>query len=419
MSGPAWTAIEAERQLDSLERFGMRFGLDRMRRLMTALGHPQDQFDSIHVVGTNGKSSTARMIAALLSAHDRRTGAYLSPHLVSWRERVRVAQQDLDPDRFAAAVQRAARAAELVDRTAAPGDTVTQFELATAAAYSELAERGVDVAVIEAGLGGRYDATNVLPSSVQVLTAVGLEHTRWLGSTELEIAREKLAVVRDGGTLVVGALSDDVAAEAEATACERGARLIVANAESPDATGVVGAFQRRNFAVARAAAAAYLGALDAGAVREAVARLHIPGRLEVVEQEPLTVLDGAHNPPGVEALVEALPELGVTGDRPLVAVVSILDDKDARAMLAALLPRCAAVVLTRSANPRSLAPSALHPLADELAAPGSQIVIEEDARQALACARSLAGQQGAVLATGSLHLVGALRATAGSRRLAS
>src|SRR5579875_1724861 len=205
----------------------MRFGLDRMHRLMTALGQPERRFRSIHVVGTNGKSSTVRMIAAILAAHGVRTGAYLSPHLVSFGERIRVDDTDLEPAAFGAAIERAARAAELVNRSLEPGDRVTQFELLTAAAYSELARRGVEVAVIEAGLGGRYDATNVIPSTVQVLTSVGLEHTRWLGPTITDIATEKLDVVREGGTLVLGSgLAPEVLEVAERICAERGAQIV-------------------------------------------------------------------------------------------------------------------------------------------------------------------------------------------------
>ncbi|HEY2162206.1 MAG TPA: hypothetical protein VGH24_12935, partial [Solirubrobacteraceae bacterium] len=195
---------EAERYILARELFGMRFWLDRMLRLMTALDHPERRFDSIHVVGTNGKSSTVRMIAAILEEHGLRTGAYLSPHLVSFGERIRIQDRDLPEAEFAAAIQRAAQAAELVDRSLGGEERVTQFELLTAAAYSELALRRVQVVVIEAGLGGRYDATNVIPSKVQVLTSVGLEHTRWLGPTIADIAAEKLAVVQEGGTLVLG-----------------------------------------------------------------------------------------------------------------------------------------------------------------------------------------------------------------------
>ncbi|HZC28804.1 MAG TPA: Mur ligase family protein, partial [Gaiellaceae bacterium] len=219
------TYAEAERYLLSLELFGMRFGLDRMRRLMTALGSPQERYGTIHVAGTNGKSSTVRMAAAILRRHGLRTGSYLSPHLVSFNERIRIDDADLSEERFAAAVTRAARAADKVNRTLEEGDRVTQFEALTAAAYSELAEAGVDVAVIEAGLGGRYDATNVIPSKVQVLTNVGLEHTRWLGPTIADVANEKLDIVRRGGTLVVGAdLHDDAMALAERICAARGAR---------------------------------------------------------------------------------------------------------------------------------------------------------------------------------------------------
>ena len=206
----AWRLEDAEAHLLSLELFGMRFGLERMRRLLTALGSPQEQFAAIHVVGTNGKSSTVRMCAAVLEAHGVRTGVFLSPHLASFAERIRIGDADVEPDVFGAAVERAAAAAAKVDRTLEAGDRVTQFELVTAAAFAELARQEVDVAVVEAGLGGRHDATNVLGAPVVVLTNVGLEHTRWLGPTVRDIAREKLAVVRAGATLVTGPLDPEV-----------------------------------------------------------------------------------------------------------------------------------------------------------------------------------------------------------------
>src|SRR4051812_927813 len=189
------TVQDAERLLLSLELFGMRFGLDRMRRLLTALGSPQERFAAVHVVGTNGKSSTVRLAAAILRRHGLRVGAYLSPHLVSFTERVRVDDRDVSGAALAEAVHRALDAAEAVERTLEPGDHVTQFEAITAAAFDHLARAGVDVAVVEAGLGGRLDATNVLPSRVQVLTNVSLEHTRLLGTTVHAIAEQKLAVV--------------------------------------------------------------------------------------------------------------------------------------------------------------------------------------------------------------------------------
>jgi dihydrofolate synthase/folylpolyglutamate synthase len=432
---------QAERYLLSLELFGMRFGLDRMRRLTTVLGAPQERFDSIHVVGTNGKSSTARMIAAILHAHGLRTGAYLSPHLVSFAERVRVAERDLDEDTFAAAVGRSAHAAALVDRTLAPDDHVTQFEALTAAALDELARQDVDVAAVEAGLGGRYDATNVIPSRVQVLTNVGLEHTRWLGPTIVDIAREKLAVVREGGALVVGAdLHPDALAVARETAARQRARIVTAHGDGETPRRAAGRFQRRNFALARAAARALLDArgvpFSEAAVKDAASWVSIPGRLEQVEADPPTLLDGAHNPAGVGALVESLADL--IGARPLCAVVSILDDKDAAAMLALLLPRCQHVVFTAASSPRALSPATLHSLAGQLTRadgcpagadgglghadcaeagarggpgdgrgePTAELVIEPRPVRALARARAWAAERGgAVLATGSIYLV--------------
>ena len=271
----SWTLEQAETHLLSVELFGMKFGLERMRRVLTALGSPQQAFRSIHVVGTNGKSSTVRMAAAILEAHGIRTGAYLSPHLSSFAERIRIGDADLDPDAFGAAVERAATAAAKVDRTLTGGERVTQFELLTAAAFSELAERGVEAAVVEAGLGGRHDATNVLAAPVAVLTNVGLEHTRWLGPTITDIAREKLAVVAPGSTLVVGELDP----EAEAEVAKVDARVV--HADPADGTPFTG-FQRANFSVARAATGEFLGTpLDEAAVlRAALAHRPrpLPGR---------------------------------------------------------------------------------------------------------------------------------------------
>jgi len=412
----AWSARDAERWLLGRELFGMRFGLDRMRRLMTALDAPHERFRAVHVVGTNGKSSTVRLTAAILARHGLRVGAYLSPHLVSFAERIRVGDEDLDEASFAAAVARAAHAADLVDRTLAPGDRVTQFEALTAAAFAELARREVDVAVVEAGLGGRFDATNVLRAEVDVLTNVGLEHTRWLGPTVRDIAREKLAVVDPGATLVVGAgLHPDAEEEARATAAATGARLVHAEADAGVELLARGAFQRGNFATARAAAEALLGSLDAAAVAAAAASTLVPGRFQVVAEAPTTVLDGAHNPGGVQALAASLPAFleqapgssaaaGSSGRaRPLVAVVSVLDDKDAAAMLAALLPLCADAVFCANANPRALPPGTLASLARQLGGPVGHE--EPDPLRALALARELAGPGGVVLATGSIYLI--------------
>jgi dihydrofolate synthase / folylpolyglutamate synthase len=399
-----WRLEDAEAHLLSLELFGMRFGLERMRRLLTVLGSPQERFEAIHVVGTNGKSSTVRMCAALLDAHGVRAGAFVSPHLTSFAERIRIGDRDLDDDAFAAAVQRAAAAAAKVDRTLEPGDRVTQFELVTAAAFAELARQEVDVAVVEAGLGGRHDATNVLGAPVVVLTNVGLEHTRWLGPTVRDIAGEKLAVVKAGATLILGPVDDEVRELAEAT----GARIVE---PEPLQTALPG-YQAQNFAVAVAAARAHLGALDPRVVSDVAGRVQVPGRMQVVAERPLTIYDGAHNPSGVEALAAALP--AAVGARPLIAVVSILDDKDAAGMLRALVGKTAGAVFTSSRNPRALSPATLASLAEQLGGPPSEIV--RDPRRAVARAQELAGPDGAVLATGSIYLVADLLGDPARRR---
>ncbi len=289
--------------------------------------------------------------------------------------------------------------------------------------------------MIEAGLGGRFDATNVIPSKVQVLTNVGLEHTRWLGPTVEDIAREKLAVVPDHGMLVVGELAPEVEAVVERTVAERHARLVradprpmartalVERAPGPagdaaaTALGPPGGYQRANFALAASAAEAFLGrAPSREALAAAAAQTRVAGRLDVIDHHPLTVLDGAHNPAGAAALAAALGE--VLGERrPRVGVLSVLEDKDAAEMLRLLLPSFDHVVLTRCSNPRSLSPGTLDALAAKLGGPPAETVAAP--RAALARAQELAGPDGAVLATGSIYLVGDLVRAEGDARASS
>jgi dihydrofolate synthase/folylpolyglutamate synthase len=412
-----WSPEHAERHLRSLELFGMRFGLDRMRRMMTVLGSPERSFDTIHVVGTNGKTSTTRMIAAILRRHGLRTGSYLSPHLVSYAERVRIDGADIETHEFAGAIARAAWAADRVNRTLAEDDHVTQFELLTAAAFWELARREAQVVVVEAGLGGRYDATNVIDSTVAALTNIGLEHTRWLGPTLRDIATEKLAVLGEGSILALGShLQPEVLEVARAVVAERGARSITAAPASADLTvGAHGSFQRENFALARLAADAYLTRagieLQERHVREAAAHTFVPGRMQVVARDPLIVLDGAHNTPAVAALVRSLPEL--LAGRPLALVFGVLEDKDAAGMLAALLPLCERAWFTAPPSSRALPPATLQSLASQLGF--EQSLCEAQPTKALAAAREWAHARendAAVLASGSVYLIGDLLAHA-------
>lgn len=408
-----WSPEHAERHLRSLDLFGMRFGLDRMHRMMTVLGSPERSFDTIHVVGTNGKTSTTRMIAAILKRHGLRTGCYLSPHLVSYCERVQIGERDIETHAFAAAIAQAAWAAERVNRTLAEDDHITQFELLTAAAFWELARRGAQVVVVEAGLGGRYDATNVIDSTVAALTNVGLEHTRWLGPTLNDIATEKLAVLGEGSVLAIGAEPQAQLLDlARAVAAERDSRLLIADAAPADLRiGARGRFQRRNFALARLAAESYLQRaqieVSEQAVRAAAIATSVPGRMQVVACDPLTVLDGAHNPAAIAAVVESLPEL--LAGRSLALVLGVLEDKDAAGMLAELLPLCERAWFTAPPSRRALPPATLLSLARQLGF--EQATCEPQPAAALVAAQSWARSRpsaGAVLASGSVYLVGDL-----------
>jgi dihydrofolate synthase/folylpolyglutamate synthase len=390
-----------------------------MRLLSTALGMPQHRFASIHVVGTNGKSSVTRMIAALLEAHGARSGACVSPHAERWSERVLIAGEEIDPADFAAAVERAARAAENVNRALEPGEVVTQFELATAASFAALAAARVEAAAVEAGLGGRLDATNTIPSRVTVLTSVGLDHTEWLGDSELEIAAEKLAVLRDHTTLVLGRVSREVERLAERTAAERGARLVRAP-EDPGKTvrlRAPGRFQRRNFALACAAAEAFHGELDPAAVAAVAGSLTVPGRLERIAGEPPAYIDVAHNPDGAAALAESLGE--IAAGRPVVACIAALADKDAEAMIRALAPALHRAVCTELDSSvleaRGLPGAAWHDaakLAGACAEAGLPAESEPNFPAAVGRARQLAAELpgGIVLVTGSHYALAPARA---------
>ena len=408
--------LDPESWLSGLDLIGWNFGLERIRRVCELLGLPQNRYGSIHVVGSNGKSSVATMTAALLAEHGLATATYLSPHLERWSERIKIGGEEISPEAFAEAAERTAAAVEVAERGFEPGERVTQFEAATALALLAIALARADVGVIEAGLGGRLDATNVIPSKVTALTSISLEHTDLLGSSEREIAAEKLAVLRPHSTLVLGPVSPDVAELARRTAAERSAAIVEAGGGGEDVpAAVVGPYQRRNFAVACAAAQAYLGRpLDPGA-RERAASTRLPARLERIEGDPPLVLDAAHNPGGVEAVVEALPELAE--GRPVVALLAALAEKPAGAICAPLARACEAVVCTEIPA-AALAGvgrpgSRSHPAAELAAAcaeAGGTAEAIAEPQAALARARELAAERdGVVLVTGSFYLLRAVR----------
>jgi dihydrofolate synthase/folylpolyglutamate synthase len=396
-----------------------------MDALLAALGNPERAQPAIHVVGSNGKSSTARFAAAALSTMVEGVGTYLSPHVTGWRERIEIDGAPIAPAAFAEAIGAARTAA--AGLALPEGDAVTQFEILTAAAFVAFASAGVSAAVVEAGLGGRYDATNVFAGrAVVVLTSIALEHTDLLGETEQEVAAEKLAVARPGGAALVIGRSAPEAVEAVASVMEReGLRgleidIDYGHRERPDGAlelwtprarhsgvrlAVLGGFQRDNCAAAVAGAEELVGAaLSSEALPRALGALALPGRFEVLDGEPELILDGAHNPAGVSALLEALG-LARPGARPVV-VVSVLDDKDLERIVALLAAAASAIVATRSSHPRAVDPRRIAEAAERA---GVRAQAHEQPTQALEAARAAAGPGGTVLVCGSLYLLADLR----------
>jgi dihydrofolate synthase/folylpolyglutamate synthase len=378
-----------------------------MRRLCTLLGMPQNRFASIHVVGTNGKTSVTRMTAALLGAHGVSTGAYLSPHIHSWRERVMIRGEPISEEAFTEALERTEQAAEVADRSAGDEGPVTQFELLTAAAFVAFAAARVKYAVVEAGLGGRLDATNVIPSNLTVLTSVGFDHTEWLGETLEEIAGEKLAVLRDHTKLIVGQVTDEVEPVIATEVKRRHAGLVRVAVE---AHGNPVTYRDRNLALAESATEQALGHLDPDAVLGLQA-ITIPGRAEVVPGDPPEVFDAAHNPDGARALAEALP--GLTGGAKVVCCLAVLEGKDAIGIINGLAAACSHFVCTEippdaiegSGRPGGRARPALELAAlCEKAGVGAEAM--PDPLQAWERARELAREGGGVaLAAGSHYLL--------------
>jgi dihydrofolate synthase/folylpolyglutamate synthase len=381
-----------------------------MRRLCTLLGMPQNRFASIHVVGTNGKTSVTRMAAALLEAHGVSTGAYVSPHILSWRERVLIGGEPIDGRAFTDALERAEQAAEVADRSAGEEGPVTQFELLTAAAFVAFAAARVQFAIVEAGLGGRLDATNVIPSKLTVLTSVGYDHTEWLGETLAEIAAEKVAVLRDHTTLVTGELPAEVREVVDGEVERRHARTVMVRVDVANGRPT---YRQRNEGLAEAAVQQALGRLDPQAL-SAVERITIPGREQVVPGDPPEIFDAAHNVDGARALADDLP--GLAGGAEVVCCLAVLEGKDAAGIIDALAPACSRFVCTEipperiegSGRPGGRARAALE-LAGLCQKAGVEAEAIADPVEAWARARELAGKRdGIALAAGSHYLLSSI-----------
>ncbi|MFE7133950.1 bifunctional folylpolyglutamate synthase/dihydrofolate synthase [Streptomyces sp. NPDC057638] len=435
----ALRAVEAE----LADRWGetkMEPSVQRIAALMDVLGEPQRAYPSIHITGTNGKTSTARMIEALLGAFELRTGRFTSPHVQSITERISLDGAPIDAERFIAAYEDIKPYVEMVDT--AQEYRLSFFEIMTGMAYATFADAPVDVAVVEVGLGGAWDATNVIDGSVAVVTPIDLDHTDRLGDSHAEIATEKAGIIKPGATVILAQQPVDAAqvllkkaVEVDATVAREGMEFGVVSREV--AVGgqlltlrglggeyeeiflpLYGAHQAHNAAVALAAVEAFFGigaehtrTLDTDAVRRAFATVTSPGRLEVLRRSPTVVLDAAHNPAGARATASALDES--FGFSRLIGVVAASDDKDVRGVLEAFEPHFAEVVITQNSTGRALDADVLAAVAVEVFGE-DRVVVEPRLDEALAAAVTLAEDEAeyagaGVLVTGSVMTVGEAR----------
>lgn len=399
--------------------------LERMRAVVDVLGHPETAAPVIHVTGTNGKTSTARCLTSLLTAKGLRVGTFTSPHLQAVNERLAADGEPISDADLAAILGQLRAMEPLLDQR------LTWFEILTAAALMWFADRPVDVAVYEVGMGGRWDATNVVSADVAVVTNIGLDHVEFLGSTRQSVAYEKAGIVKPGSTLILGETDPSLRETFEAQNPAQvwlsgreydcygnqlavGGRALDIRTPGSVFEGVWldlhGAHQGRNFAAALAAAEAFFMApLEDRLVREAAGTVQSPGRLEIVGREPLLVLDGAKNLEGAHAAAEAVAE-EFGSVRSTVLVVGMLRGKDPAHMLEALgVSRSRLVVACPAPSPRTVPAAAVAAAARSL---GCETVEEDSVDAALRRALALASPEDLVLVTGSLYVVGAARTAA-------
>jgi len=424
---PSW--LSSHVNLESLNvPAGSRRGpptLDRITPLMQYLGSPEIPFPAVHVTGTNGKTTTVRVLTELLTALGLKVGAYTSPHLELVNERMSIDGAPIDDDAF----EEMLYAVSLVEQSV--GVDASYFDIVTAAAFRWFADEAVDVAVVEVGMGGAWDATNVVDGRVAVVTNVTIDHVEYLGPTREQIAQEKAGIVKPGSILVLGETDPDIQAIFEARAADRtfrrdvdfgvsrnvlgvGGRLVdirSPGAEYPDVfLPLHGAHQADNAAIALAAAESFVTApLPFDVVADAFSRVQSPGRLEVVGRQPLVLLDGAHNVAGAQALRAALDEEWGAGPRTLV--VGMLREKEPHEMLSALgLEEIeGSLVCCQPPSPRALETSFIVKAALELGFPENRIEVVERVEDAVAAALLATPPDGQIVITGSLYVVGAAR----------
>jgi dihydrofolate synthase/folylpolyglutamate synthase len=395
---------------------GMDFKLERVALALERLGNPHRCYATIHVAGTNGKGSVAAMLHAMFSSGGYRVGLYTSPHLVSFAERIRIGDESIAPGEVVELVREVRAVA--TER----GIDLTFFEFVTVAAFLHFARRGVMLAVVEVGLGGRLDATNVVEPDVAVITTIGMDHEEYLGDSIEAVAREKGGIIKRRRPVVIGrvpaaaaAVLRDLATRASAPARWLDIDFWVEGTDpfcfqsgasrlSEVHLSLRGAYQRDNAAVALAAADLLRARfpLDDAAIRHALATVRWPGRLEVAATAPLVLLDGAHNVDGTAALVRELP--AVVADRPLHLLFAVMRDKRWRPMVDAVGPHVASAVVTTVLPPRGESPEALA----AAFRPYCPVQMAYEPEQGLDLLLRSVGPDAAILVTGSLFLIGAV-----------
>jgi len=395
--------------LFSLEQFGIKFGLENISTLLAQLGHPERAFRTLHVAGTNGKGSVTAMTDAVLRAAGHRSARYTSPHLVALNERFVIDGRPVDDATLVSAIERVREAIGHLRERGALLVEPTFFEATTAIAFDLFRQAAVDAAVVEVGLGGRLDATNVLTPMAAAITSIGFDHEQYLGGTLREIALEKAGIIKTGVPVVLGALPDEARRAIEEVARAKSAEIVIADERTLSRYGDVpialrGAHQRNNAAVAAALIEIANGrglGVPPDAVRTGLTTVSWPGRLDLrrFDDGREALLDAAHNPDGAAALAAYLA--AQWPEKPPL-VFAAMRDKDVRGMFAALLPAVGALVVTRASNPRSADPAALAQQA-RAAAPALPIAIEDDRAAALAAAW---GRSQRIVIAGSIFLLG-------------
>ena len=420
--GVHMTEAEAIEKIHSVYPSGKKEGLTNMRKVMARLGDVQNSLAMVHVAGTNGKGSTCAMLSRALREAGYKTGLYTSPYIEKYNERIRIDGKPIDGEKLAGLVE---EVWPVIEQCREEGLCITEFELGTVLAFLAFAKEKVDVAIIEVGLGGRLDPTNIIRPFVSVITNVGMDHMHFLGNTIGEIAMEKAGIMKPDTPVVLGWQEDNVRAvlenaakalnipviEPQADNVRETARSVVFDAQMDGETikdltvSLIGRHQAQNACAALGALAALKARgydrITEEAIRRALADTHWPGRLEYFGR---VILDGAHNEPGVKALC-AYMDAWLPKEK-TVLLSGMMADKDVACMTAMLAPRVSCVVATQPAIPRAMA-------ADQLAAAfeaqGAKAQAIAEPKAALEKAREIAGEGGAVLCAGSLYLIGEIR----------